>query len=129
MLWIYGVLIFFKLNCTFVLCLIAAVFCFWSLKSFLWTFSVWLDWGRGRRVWVGRPCALARRAVKLAASGRCGSVEAVDKVAFTQVVLWKSTSPRTQEKYCHLFVWALFDSVTLTFTISLGKSVCVSEAN
>lgn len=74
--------------------------------------------------WVGDHCALARRKVKLAASGRCGSMETVDMVALVQIVLWAGTLPRPQVKNsCHLSFWVLFLTVTPKFLVIFGRRV------
>lgn len=73
----------------------------------------------------GRALARARSEVEPAASGRCGSVEAVEAVARVQGVLLGKHLRRTRVRNsCHLSTWALFVTVTPKLPVTLGWREC-----
>lgn len=122
-------------NRTFILCLISSVLlCSPSfkkgshlgfLRAIRWSGAVGA--GVAVPVWVGRQTIVLSHA-EMASWPLVGAVgpwkqSAVDRVALVQVVLWQSTSPRTQVNSCRLSTWALFDTVTPEFPATLGRRV------
>ena len=103
MLQVYGILYLFS-NCellTFVLCLICAELSLLLVRSFLPTLLRTLCAvscaGSGSR-WP-ESCALARRARRPAASGRCGSAEAAARWRSSQRLLGRRFAGNPMEEF------------------------------
>lgn len=87
------------MNCALLLCLTAAEFSVLLVSLRASALDVPCGCVPGVLVAGGRALARSRSEVEPAASGRCGSVEAVEAVARVQGVLLGKHLPRTSEEF------------------------------